>query len=173
MLHLFQYWARQSIIFHFQMFKQSAFDKFMSCVWNHFFKKYMQMLDYSRCHGGVNKHSSCQTKQQNAFSSVTAASCQPPWRGHRWLTQCPPLQAQHSARPHRVQQWWAPLLLRMWPVWLWLPWLWVAPPQAAPHSTFPLASSVHPDRSTTTVSHKSTTLLFVSYLDLASHWKKM
>lgn len=54
------------------------------------FKKYIQMLDHSRCHGGVNKLSSCQTKQQNTFSSVTVAVCQPPWRGQRWLTHCPP-----------------------------------------------------------------------------------
>lgn len=40
---------------------------------------YIQMLAHSRCHGGVNKLSSCQTKQQqNAFSSVTVALRQSP-----------------------------------------------------------------------------------------------
>lgn len=85
-------------------------------------------------------------------------------------TPIAPLQAWRLARPHRVQQWWAPLSSRMWLVWLWLPWFWVAQPQAAPRSTFPLASCVHPDRSTTTVSHKSTT--FMSCLDVASSLKK-
>lgn len=61
-------------------------------------------------------------------------------------------QAWCWARPHSLPLWWAPLSRGMWPLWLWLPWFSAARPRAALGSTPLLASPVHRDRSTTTVS---------------------
>lgn len=174
MLPLFHYWDRQHQIVHFQMFEKSIFDKFMWCMWKNifFFKMYIQMLlHHSHCHGGVNKLC-CQTNRSGEINSVQSLwPCVSLLEEVKVESPVVLLQARRWARPHQVPLWWAPLSPRMWPLWLWLPWFWVAQPQAAPHSTFPLASRVRLDRSMTTVSHKSTILLFMPCLDLSISFK--
>lgn len=139
-----------------------------------FFKMYIQkiLLHHFNCHGGVNKLGTCRTNRSREMNSV-----QSQWPCIRLLEEVKVesptvlLQARRWARPHQVPLWWAPLSPRMWPLWLWLPWFWVAQPQAAPHSTFPLANRVRRDRSMTTVSHKSTILLFMPCLDVSISFK--